>query len=334
MAHLGNRRLPRRTGAYSNAHFSRYHRKRFRRLVAEQLEARLVLAAMAWDGEAHDGLWTSALNWSGNVIPGIDDDVTIQIPSDDTIFVRGSTPQIKTLVNHGRIWLEGRSDVGFAKLTVTHDLINHGVIRMESTSNNDFYDEGSYLTVTEGVLTNAADGRIEVLAGTGDGRVVLAEVVNEGTLRADADFSLGRSQAAHINRGLISLQNASLTLEGLSFTNHVGGLISGSGMLNATQITLTNQGVIDLSAPSILDVKLDPGLIEVQYIAPSGMELDLVRNRANYTLHNSGGDGTFHDGNEQDLSSLITGITYNTTTQTAAFTLLPRLELSVPECLI
>ena len=46
-------------------------------MLLEQLEDRRVLATIHWDGEASDSLWTSADNWSGNQLPGIDDDVVI-----------------------------------------------------------------------------------------------------------------------------------------------------------------------------------------------------------------------------------------------------------------
>jgi hypothetical protein len=42
-------------------------------------------AVITWDGDAGDGLWSSAANWSGDVIPGIDDDVVI-----DNSIVGGS----------------------------------------------------------------------------------------------------------------------------------------------------------------------------------------------------------------------------------------------------
>ena len=48
-----------------------------RAAFAEALERRLLLAAVAWDGGAGDNLWSSAANWSGDVLPGSADQVTI-----------------------------------------------------------------------------------------------------------------------------------------------------------------------------------------------------------------------------------------------------------------
>ena len=36
-------------------------------------------AAVSWDGGGGDSLWTNPLNWSDDNIPGLDDDVTIDL---------------------------------------------------------------------------------------------------------------------------------------------------------------------------------------------------------------------------------------------------------------
>ena len=45
-----------------------------------------------------------------------------------------------------------------------------------------------------------------------------------------------------------------VTVSGSSFTNDPGGLISGYGTFNTSGVSLTNNGIIDLSPPSILGV--------------------------------------------------------------------------------
>jgi hypothetical protein len=58
--------------------------------VSEALESRRLLAAVAWTG-AGDGVnFSSAANWSTNVVPGSADDVTISIAANPTINVNGS----------------------------------------------------------------------------------------------------------------------------------------------------------------------------------------------------------------------------------------------------
>src|SRR5262245_6842975 len=47
------------------------------KLRVEGLEDRTTPAAVFWDGGGNGTSWTDALNWSGNVLPGAADDVTI-----------------------------------------------------------------------------------------------------------------------------------------------------------------------------------------------------------------------------------------------------------------
>lgn len=152
---------------------------------ASIIETSQVLPNIYWDGEAGDGLWTSALNWSGNFVPGPNDDVLIDVPGDAIIRVRGSVPEVKTLANHETIWLEGRSASGFARLSVSQSAVNHGVIRMETTSNSTFGNENVYRTMTSGTLTNAVGGRIEVLAGAGESRFLTGRRLNGQLYRCD-----------------------------------------------------------------------------------------------------------------------------------------------------
>ena len=51
----------------------------------DRLEERLNLAAVAWTGAAGDGLWQTPANWSGLVVPGVTDDVTMNVAGDASI---------------------------------------------------------------------------------------------------------------------------------------------------------------------------------------------------------------------------------------------------------
>lgn len=66
--------------------------------VAEPLEARVLLSAIAWDGGAGTQNWNDAANWSGDVLPGATDDVTIDVPNADiTVKLFTGTTQINSL---------------------------------------------------------------------------------------------------------------------------------------------------------------------------------------------------------------------------------------------
>ena len=53
----------------------------------EALESRRLLAAVAWDGGGDGGSWTDPLNWDGDAVPTISDDVTIDVAADPTVTV-------------------------------------------------------------------------------------------------------------------------------------------------------------------------------------------------------------------------------------------------------
>ena len=61
--------------------------------------------AATWDGEAGDGYWTNAVNWSGNTVPGADE--TIDIANGDVVDVDG----VDTLPGGLTINLTGGSDI-------------------------------------------------------------------------------------------------------------------------------------------------------------------------------------------------------------------------------
>lgn len=113
--------------------------------------------------------------------------ITASPDAPTTLHLRGPNNQLLTDNLAGTtLWVEGRVDYDRARLTVVGSLTNHGVILLE-TSQNDGWDRGSYLIVHEGVLCNAANGRIEAQAGEGDGRSITGSLRNEGLLVASTN---------------------------------------------------------------------------------------------------------------------------------------------------
>ena len=99
-----------------------------------------------------------------------------------------------------------------------------------------------------------------------------AQIINAGTINFDTNTTLGSRGANLINTGLISIAGATVTVVGSSFTNDPGGLISGYGTFNTSGVTLTNNGIIDLSPPSILGVDLEPSTVAITYYDAGGDE--------------------------------------------------------------
>jgi uncharacterized repeat protein (TIGR03803 family) len=216
------------------------------------------------------------------------------------------------------LWVQGNSAFNNATLTVAPELANHGTILLQSI-NNTF---GETLATGSSTFTNAADGTIQVLAGTGGGRTIQGAVANVGTMYFTANASLGNSGANHFNSGLLSITGATVIVTGASFTNGAGGLISGDGTFNTSGVAFVNNGILDFSPPSILAVDAESGFIAITYDSASGMNVSTVTNPANYVLLGSGGDGIFGNGNDVDESGLISPtIPYNSATGTATLQL-------------
>ena len=75
--------------------------------VAEPLEGRRLLAIIAWDGGGDGVNWSNPLNWSVDVLPGAEDDVTISAAGDPTILITTGTQSIKSFLTEEAISVEG-----------------------------------------------------------------------------------------------------------------------------------------------------------------------------------------------------------------------------------
>ena len=65
------------------------------------------------------------------------------------------------------------------------------------------------------------------------------EGINFGT-----DNTLGRAGAGHINSGRFNIAGATVTVTGNTLTNAPGGTISGTGTLNVSGVSFTNEGAV------------------------------------------------------------------------------------------
>ena len=65
------------------------------------------------------------------------------------------------------------------------------------------------------------------------------ERINFGT-----DNTLGRAGAGHINSGRFNIAGATVTVTGNTLTNAPGGTISGTGTLNVSGVSFTNEGAV------------------------------------------------------------------------------------------
>jgi RHS repeat-associated protein len=141
--------------------------------------------------------------------------------------LRGDLPQGQNVL----ILADG--SVGHSTLTSENGFTNSGTINLEA--NHSSYT--SSLVVTNGTLTNAAIGQINVNAVGGGGRTINAELLNQGTLNVNFGVSLPKPLA---NQGTINVTGANLTI------NSGANSFANSGLLNiAAGRTLTVSGAFE-----------------------------------------------------------------------------------------
>lgn len=217
---------------------------------------------------ATGGLWTDPDNWSTDSVPGASSRACITLDGTYTVTLAASTT-IRSLTlgaddGTQTLWLRGGGG-GNVTLTVTDDLANSGEIRLESDASG----SASNLTVSEGTLTNAQDGVINVNAGAGGGRAITARLDNQGEINVNADLTLGRAGADHTNSGSIDITGGNLSLvqtgdtpsfantgqievaegrtlsiQGGSFSHTSPGAISGGGTVSIQGATFSGNGPI------------------------------------------------------------------------------------------
>ncbi len=174
-----------------------------------------------------------------------------------------------------------------AQITFDNGFVNNGQIEMSSGYASNSYH--SYLTVTNGTLTNAAGGSITVLGGYGQ-RYLNGELDNQGLLDVDYTLHLQGAAATHVNTGTIDIASGrALIVESTSFAYN-GGTVSGPGRIDfdastatfnvavlpdvlmtfmdselAAPATLTSNGTVRLYAGNTISADIDNyGTIDVQ----------------------------------------------------------------------
>ncbi len=204
--------------------------------------SRLSAAIHTWVGGG--GPWINHMNWSPQSVPGAGD--TALIPGTHEliigIFQSISVGTIVVENPNATLRLVGSGSEGDAQLTVSRGLINHGVIELVSSNAN----YGASLSLTSGVLTNAAGGVLRSAVGDGGRRTIWAEVDNRGRIEVEQDLLL---DGQVVNAGTIHLP-AGRTLSATVPTvwTHRQGAITGSGILS-----LVSQSTF------VLDTDFTPG---------------------------------------------------------------------------
>ena len=164
---------------------------------------------MGWDRRGGDGTsWSDPENWSGNALPGADDDVTINAPSGPTILLDSAagSVSIHSLVSNDAITLSG-------SLTVA----------------TTFTMDGQNLTLSGGVLQGgvfSATGGAELVCTSAGGVLVGITAAGNVDLMSNAGASVFIADGLTLDNATIWLGNPSgLTAGTVLFykTQTVGG---------------------------------------------------------------------------------------------------------------
>ena len=184
-----------------------------RRMVAEPLEDRRLLATVVWDGGGDGVNWADPLNWDANQLPATGDDVVIDSAFDPTIQYDAGTLSLGSLTSNEALHLAGGS------LTIT----GAGQINANFTAGQaSLIASGPAASIQATTSTSLFQTTLKALGG---GAISIpATMYTEGnsTLEADGAGSL--------------LDLSSLTT------------MSGGGFIRTVFVEANNGGVVDLSS--------------------------------------------------------------------------------------
>jgi len=138
------------------------------------------------------------------------------------------------------VWLEGNTANGYSRLFVNQDVVNHGILRME-TSSTDGADRSTHLTTRNNAkLINASGGRIEAKAGQGWNRYITGNFRNEGTISVESGATLTLNGSGQVEQasGLIETFGTGQVLQTSGRFTFTGGATSGAIRLTGTEVLI------------------------------------------------------------------------------------------------
>lgn len=138
------------------------------RLRLEELENRLVPAAIVWTGNGDGTTWAQAANWNLNRVPATDDDVSIPDVARTTEVLFNTTVSVKTVVANEAFTLSGGT------LTIT-DVVNSSAFNAAYTQSAGVL--GGPATVVLNAPSTWSNGD---MTGTGTTRVSSTLTLNSG----------------------------------------------------------------------------------------------------------------------------------------------------------
>src|SRR6185436_10567864 len=188
-----------------------------------------------------------------------------------TALVLATSTINSALVNQGDVTVNGSSNLNGAvtntasatlrvqgngifstgTLTLANGFTNNGTIVLTDVTSS----YGAVLNVTAGTLVNDTGATIRADTGTGGLRTLNAPLSNLGTFLvatgAAQTTTINKASASHQNTGTTTIASGTLSFtgSGSTLTNATGGTIAGSGALNVSAISFTNDGDMKPGSP-------------------------------------------------------------------------------------
>lgn len=178
------------------------------RFAPEALEARKLLAVVAWDGDAGDGDFTNPLNWEGDLMPLSGDDAVIDVNGGPFIELRaGDSASLKSLLVDWPLAINGTLGVS--------DQMTVGAVFFDIGPSGRLESNNITLQASTGGITNQGEWTI------GGTSLIDRRIVSEGTLviAQEATITLGIGLNAALQYGSIDVAAGQMTIrEGVSMT--------------------------------------------------------------------------------------------------------------------
>ena len=198
-----------------------------RTVTIETLESRRLLAAVSWDGGGDGTSWNDPLNWSGDVLPTVDDDAFIGSTANPNVNLTGFIAMVNSLSVSGQFTLNGVLEVAAHSAFDTLQLT--GTIRGAGD-----------VTISEEL--NWTGGTMQ---GSGTTILPAGSTLNMTGSSQNLQRSLTSAGTTNYTGGTFGFTTSG------SFTNEVGGVfnaIDTSGIVNfgiSTTAPFTNAGTFN-----------------------------------------------------------------------------------------
>ena len=199
------------------AHAGLARRKANRRHQAaiEVLEQRLEMAQVSWTGLGDGTTWQNANNWSSKAVPGVSDDVTIDVANNPTIIYNNGTSTIHSLVDDDSLNIAGGSLAVTSGLTVgngaTLSATNAGTSFTASGATNidgaNLYANGGAVlclpaatSYTQNTLSNYSDRTLQA-SGAGSMLALPNLTTITGSTNYNSNLFIQALAGGHVNLG-------------------------------------------------------------------------------------------------------------------------------------